>query len=212
MRIAVAELPKPQGSWPLSTFVVAAITIANGEVADLIGPDDAISGSADALIWEAGYEGDAATFAQRGMPVARVVLSDKPPGPAVSARLVIGPQPDDLRVDPGDFNAAALTIANWLRSVLKIDITDITVGERRMLEVVLGAVRKALDAEAYSVERDTAAQVQAAADTVDAQLRAPSPSRRIVSWALAQFVTFPSGVITGVAATYLVELIHHFAS
>jgi hypothetical protein len=209
MRIAVAELEPPHGRQRLGDFVVAAAAIVNGHTVELIPPDEALQTGADAVVWEAHYPGDPAEFARRSIPVVRVVVSDEPPGPPVSVTLLVGPQPDNLRISTS-LGAGANSLAEWLGRHLDLGVT---LDERKMLEVVLSAVRRFLEDGAGSVGPEDLAQIQAAADTIDAQLRAPRPARGVLLWAVGWLSKpYPAGLVTGVAATYLVELINRLTS
>jgi hypothetical protein len=87
-------------------------------------------------------------------------------------------------------------------------VITFTVDECRMLEVVVDAVRLVIEEQPTTASPEDIAQIQAAVDTIQAQLRAPRPSRGAVGWALDQIRTFPGGVLSGAAATYLPTLLH----
>jgi|ERR1700688_357297 len=210
MRVIVAEPARLQGHWDLSQFVHAASTIV-GDPTMILSPIDALGIAVDAVLWDSREPGDPAEFARAGIPTVRVVLSDDPPGSAVSARLTVGPQPDSLRVSASNFNESARQIAEWLGSRIRVEVT---LKERHMLEVVLKAVRDVQDTHAgVHEDPEEIAQVQAAADTIEIHLKAPKPSRGALAWAVTWLSKpYPAGIITGVAATYLVELMNHFPS
>jgi len=116
-----------------------------------------------------------------------------------------GPPPAHLIVDEQRLDEAAEIIARWIRQTIG---STLTVAEHRMLEVVLSATRKLLAEDRLSASTDDVAQLRAAADTIEIQIRTARPSRRVLSWAIGQIINFPGGVLSGVAATYLPELLH----
>jgi len=186
--------------------------MVSGDAVEIVPPDE-LSRPVDAVVWEGRYDtGDPEAFVRQGIPVVRVVVSDDPPGPPTRAILTVTgqPQADRLKVSPTDFMASARQIAKWLGTKIKVEVT---LEERHMLEVVLKAAQDVLDSDgASSADPEDVAQAYVATETIAAQLRAPRPSRRVLSWAVGQLATFPAGLITGIAAPYIVELINRLAS
>jgi hypothetical protein len=45
-------------------------------------------------------------------------------------------------------------------------------------------------------------------ETLQTQIHAPRPSRKVIAWALDQVKAFPAGLASGVAASYLPMLVH----
>jgi hypothetical protein len=98
-------------------------------------------------------------------------------------------------------------IARWLESSLHLGITE---SELRKLEVIRNAVQQAVDEGFYRHIPDLAAQARAVSDTLDAQMRATHPARRVVGWCLSQIKDFTGGFVTGLASSYVFELLPHF--
>jgi hypothetical protein len=114
-------------------------------------------------------------------------------------------QHDSLAVSALDRAGAVATIAAWLRAHVEVGVST---EERRKLEAVVREVIRQIERGAYADQaREDVAQAQAAADTVNAQLRAPRPSRRILAWALGQLPTFVMGNMTGITGNYLYDLL-----
>ena len=86
---------------------------------------------------------------------------------------------------------------------------QISIGDMRRLEVVLDSLRRSIDSGIPGTDPEDLSQLQAVADTLEVQFRAPRPSRRVLRWVVTQISAFPGGVLSGVAATYLPELVHH---
>ena len=120
---------------------------------------------------------------------------------------------DIITIDPAEFDRSVNVIARWLASAQG---DDITADEGQMLEVLIGEVQKFLERPQPTNQdlRDDLAQVQAAVDTIQAQLKAPRPVRRFIGWALTQISGFAVGYVSGVASgatlPYLPELLRAF--
>lgn len=119
---------------------------------------------------------------------------------------------DILTVDPVDFGRSVDVIARWLATEPGPQ-NEISVGERQMLEVLVGEVYKFIEAQTTPTNqdlRDDIAQIQAAVDSLQAQLRAPRPARRLVNWALRQIGAYTMGLASGATLQYLPELLRAF--
>ena len=113
-----------------------------------------------------------------------------------------------LRLSPHFRDAAVSTLARWLRSNVGVDLTT---RERAQLEVVVGEIQRLLDSGRFDREDiDEVAMAQAAVDTIQAQLKAPRPSRNIIRWGLSQIPGFMIGALAGVAGNYLTSLLGGF--
>jgi hypothetical protein len=101
--------------------------------------------------------------------------------------------------------SAVAEVARWLARVTDVGLSQ---RDREMIEVVVREVRAADDdGRLDRIAPDHRAQALAAVDTVAAQLRAPRPSRRIVASALAQIPSYVVGVVSGMTANHLPDLI-----
>ena len=101
--------------------------------------------------------------------------------------------------------SAVAEVARWLSRVTDVGLSQ---RDREMIEVVVREVRAAdEDGRLDRLPPEERAQAMAAVDTVAAQLRAPRPSRRIVAAALAQIPTYVVGVVSGMTANYLPDLV-----
>jgi hypothetical protein len=101
--------------------------------------------------------------------------------------------------------SAVAEVARWLTRVTNIGLSQ---REREMVEVIVREIKQAdEDGRLDDLDPEDRAQTVVAADTAAAQLRAPRPSRRIVGLALAQIPPYVVGVMSGVSANYLPELI-----
>lgn len=110
-----------------------------------------------------------------------------------------------LRLSRSFPDSAISTIARWLRSNVG---TGLTTEERIKLEVVIGEIQRLFGSGVFDREdKDEIAMVQTALDTLQAQLRAPRPSRNIIRWGLGQFPGFAIGSLAGVAGNYLTSLL-----
>jgi hypothetical protein len=101
---------------------------------------------------------------------------------------------------------AARTIAEWLWGSLNLQISP---QELQLIEIVTREVQAAIDAGTALIRADLA-QTQAALDTIQAQTKAPRPSRRVVLWGLRQINGIPGGVISAEAVEHLQSLLHAF--
>ena len=86
--------------------------------------------------------------------------------------------------------------------------SQITVVEHRALEVVIKAAQEALDDSDLS--REDRLQLEVLSNILLLQMRAPAPDRTIVGRALRGIANFTSGVLVGVAATYMTSLLVKF--
>ncbi|HET7489176.1 MAG TPA: hypothetical protein VFJ85_14690 [Acidimicrobiales bacterium] len=84
----------------------------------------------------------------------------------------------------------------------------ITVTEHRMLEVVLLDAARAV--EEVALNPDDRALMQAAVDTLRAQLASPEPDRHIIGRVLRRFAAVGGGVVIGVLGNYATDLVRHF--
>ncbi len=198
--------PRPS----LITIVQSAVELVlAGEALELVDQATRVP-SIDAVVWEHGAEGAPRWSA----PTAFVEFADgeleplRGLGPLI-ASLPGGKFPTSLRIASADLAGAVDTVAQWLADhVVKASV--FTVEERRMLEVVFRSIRESLEEERLKLDPEDAAQVLGALDTADTQLRLPRPSRRVMQWALSQISGFPAGMLSGMAANYLPQLLHHF--
>lgn len=216
LRIVVWDSPRHQQT-PTRPGLRSLVTVA-AERADL-GPFDVCSpdmdgldgGTVGAVVWDA--EADRSPR----WPQVPTLFVELVAG-AIERRGGLGPLrpissggrvPEDLRISCLDVELGIENIATWLRANLS-SFSAMTVEERRMLEVVLDAVRRALEEGVPGFDEEEAAQVLAAADTGTVQLRTPRPSRQVLRWVVEQLYGFPVGVLSGMAANCLPQLIHHF--
>jgi hypothetical protein len=101
--------------------------------------------------------------------------------------------------------SAVAEVTRWLSRVTDVGLSQ---RDREMIEVVVREVRTADDdGRLDRVAPEDRAQAMAAIDTVAAQLRAPRPSRRIVAAALAQIPGYVVGVVSGMTANHLPDLV-----
>lgn len=115
---------------------------------------------------------------------------------------------DKVTVDLSDRSGSVAVVAEWLEANVGSKVTD---HEREQIEVVVAEIRRRLLDGAYDDQNPIeVAQTQAAIDTADAQLRAPHPSRRVLSWVFSQIPGFVAGSLQSVAGNYLTELIDVF--
>lgn len=84
----------------------------------------------------------------------------------------------------------------------------ITPAEHRRLEVVLHGATNAVQEVALSPE--DRALLQAAVDTLRAQLASPEPDRHIIGRVLRRFAAVGGGVVIGVLGNYATDLLRHF--
>lgn len=180
--IVVSEVEDPELPWRLSDCVIAEASFIDDEV-EVATPDTVFDRHVDASLYMSQYKGP---HRWTGVPEARVAIASGPPGPAVSISIEVGPRPDDLRLDPRDFFGAARTIAEWLWGSLNLQISP---QELQLIEIVTREVQAAIDAGTALIRADLA-QTQAALDTIQAQTKAPRPSRRVVLWGLRQIKAF----------------------
>lgn len=84
----------------------------------------------------------------------------------------------------------------------------VTATELRRLEVVLTQADHAIyEAPLDALDR---ALLQAAVDTLRAQLASPEPDRHIIGRTLRRFTSVGGGVLIGVLGNYATELLRHF--
>lgn len=99
---------------------------------------------------------------------------------------------------------AASFVADWYDSPL--EHTDgyaerISIEEHRAIESLIFEVQRG--AEPLKLSAPDRARLDALVQMLQIQLRTPSPDRPIISRLLHGLLTFSSGVVTGIAATYL---------
>lgn len=84
----------------------------------------------------------------------------------------------------------------------------LSVVEHRKLEIVLGHAHSAVsDTALDALERAT---LQAAVDTLRAQLASPEPDRHIIGRVLHRFTSFSGGILIGVLGNYATDLLQNF--
>lgn len=84
----------------------------------------------------------------------------------------------------------------------------VTVTEHRMLEVVLLHATRAV--EEVALDPEDRALMQAAVDTLRAQLASPEPDRHIIGRVMRRFAAIGGGVVIGVLGNYATDLMRHF--
>lgn len=84
----------------------------------------------------------------------------------------------------------------------------VTPTEHRMLEVVLRDATRAV--QEVALDPPDRALMQAAVDTLRAQLASPQPDRHIIGRVLRRFVAIGGGVVIGVLGNYATDLMRHF--
>jgi hypothetical protein len=205
MRVAFLNHPHSEAAWNIEDCVVAAARLVD-ETIDVVEFSPAPI-PPDALIF-GGSPVDIKVFP--AIPLARVAIASGPPGPAVGATLSVyaGAQPQNFRFRPDELGVAIADLARWLESSLDLGITNT---ELRKLEVIRASIAQAVSDGMYRQLPDFAAQLSAISETLEAQTRAPHPGRRVIGWCLNQIAAFPVGLVSGVASSYLVELLPHFA-
>lgn len=112
--------------------------------------------------------------------------------------------PDRLLVGPNSIAASVAQIAAWLAR----NASDtLTVREREMIEVVVGDIRRLHDDGRFLREdHGLVAELLAAIETLEAQLRSPRPHRKILGYAFSQVPGFVFGALSGTAGNYLTML------
>jgi hypothetical protein len=205
MLVAFVNDPASEAGWNVRDCVIAAAQLVDEtmEVVEYVERSTPVQ--ADALV----YSGRSGMTVFPAIPLAEVAIAVGPPGQATTGRLsvVSGPPPQHFRFHPDDFGLAVADIARWLESSLHLGITET---ERRKLEVIRTAVQQAVDEGFYRHNPDLAAQARAVLDTLDAQMHATHPGRRVVGWCLSQIKQLPAGFVTGLASSYALELLPHF--
>jgi hypothetical protein len=83
----------------------------------------------------------------------------------------------------------------------------LAISERQHLEVVLAATLGVVQDAHVRLDPEDRALLQAAADTLRAQLASPRADRTIVGRAIHGIATFGGGLILGVAGNYLADLL-----
>jgi hypothetical protein len=84
----------------------------------------------------------------------------------------------------------------------------ISVIEHRRLEVVLTAAIS--ESETVTLDAEDRALLNAAIETLRAQMASPVPDRHIIGRVLRRFAQIGGALAAGVAGNYLTDLIHHF--
>jgi hypothetical protein len=84
----------------------------------------------------------------------------------------------------------------------------VTPTEHRQLEVVLGAADSAV--YEMTLDPEDRALLQAAVDTLRAQLSSPEPDRHIIGRTLKRFASIGGGIAIGVLGNYGSDLLRHF--
>ena len=162
--------------------------------------DPTAEGVLDALVWIVGPEHLARPTLPTSLPLA--VLKG---GRSVQELLDLNATFPDADVIIPSYNAAPQIVA-WLSTQAR----DFSAVEHGMLEVLVADVRRALDEGRVVGSPEDRAQLRAAGETIEIQLRTPKKSRRVVKWALGQVASMPVGILSGIGATYLPELLHRF--
>lgn len=201
----------PSGAPLLSPLVDAAVLRVTGEPAQIFNAESPFIEGVEALIWERG------AFMPESMleawPGIRAVAIDL--GNSTHAPYSWHPDGgyDVIAIDPSELDRSVSAVARWL---VGAQGDGITAGEGQRLEVLIREVQRLLEGALPTTEelRDDIAQVQAAVDTIQAQLKAPRPIRRIVGWALTQVSGLAVGYVAGVASSatlpHLPELLRAF--
>jgi len=204
VRVAYLNHPHSEAEWNVSDCVLGAARLVD-ETMEVVEFSPAPT-PPDALIFGGSPEKIKVFPA---IPLARVAIAAGPPGPAVRATLAVyqGSGPESFRFHPDDLGVAIADIARWLESSLDLGITDV---ELRKLEVIRAFIAHAVADGLYMHLPDLDAQLTAISETLAAQTSAPHPGRRVIGWCLSQIAAFPGGLITGVASTYLFDLLPHF--
>jgi hypothetical protein len=201
---------------PLRELVVAAAEKAAGgaavEIVDTSGDNGEL---VDAVIWDTDVSPVVWPRQWHTTPSAYVEVfagEIEPPRNLGRTRAVPSGalRPAELRVSALHIDEAIAVIAAWLEGAIAVGLS---VEEHQMLEVVVSAFREVLSDSSVvtQLSKEVAAQVESALATVEAQYRAPRPSRKVLSWALGQLQQIPAGFISGLAVNYLPTLIRHFA-
>jgi hypothetical protein len=197
----------------LSRLADAAVLRVTGEPAEIIDAEGPAIAGVEALLWEWGaFTPESMLTAWPGTRAAAVDLDNASRAqatwhPGEGYDVIVAGQAET------DFDCSVSTIVRWLLFARE---DEITADEGQMLEVLISDVRRLLEREPPTNGnlRDDIAQVQAAVDTIQAQLRAPRPVRRFIGWALAQIsglvVGYASGLASGATLPYLPELLRAF--
>jgi len=221
MRVAIAEIlhVTPPGTRPftlsesqlgggdilagdampvLSPIVDAAGRRASGEPTEIINAETPFIEGVEALIIESSEQFDPSALI-KAWPGVRAAVVTLGVGIAQSPFGYLNTEYDEITLDVSDTSRAVDVITRWLEHLRGAGISH---EERRQLEVLVGEVQKLVLAQnptSYELH-DEIAQVQAAVDTIQAQLKAPRPARRVISWALSQFAAFAVGYAAGIAS------------
>jgi len=195
----------------LSPLVDAAVMRITGEPAEIFNAESPFIEGVEVLLWEWGaFMPESMVAAWPGIRAAAVDLGNASHAPYSWHP---GGGHDIITIDPAEFDRSVSVIARWLATPLG---DEITADEGQMLEVLIGDVRRLLEQQQPTNQdlRDDIAQVQAAVDTIQAQLKAPRPVRRFIGWALTQIsgltVGYVSGLASGATLPYLPELLRAF--
>jgi hypothetical protein len=173
--------------------------------AELVAAEFAEASSVDAAIWMSGIPRDSVwEFEDLGVPCAVVDL-----GPSSVVYLAHTRSVPLLELGPLDEEGRIAAIARWLAGVVSAGVSE---DEHRKLEALVLVVQQLIDQlrpVTDELRRDVA-QVKAAVETIQLQLRAPRPGRRVLAWALSQISGLAVGLASGVALPYLEELVRAF--
>lgn len=177
------------------------------------------------LIQEAGLraEGEEVEFLDDGPGIGEAMVFEADTfRPAPSWRPIVptlgirtGRMSDSpARIPPGaDFLDATIIsdaraideIAEWLRT----HIPALLQKDRIQLEILVQQVRSILDNHEFpSEDPDDVAQSLAAVETMEAQIKAPRPSRIVLKWAASQLPGFVVGLLSNIGNDALTHFIH----
>lgn len=110
---------------------------------------------------------------------------------------------DFLDLRQMDDAEAVSAIAAWLR---KRAVENV---DRQKLEVLIRDLRRILDSHEFrDKDPEDVAQAQAAVETMETQLRAPRPSRKVLSWAIRQVPPFMLGFLSNVGNDAFMHFVH----
>jgi len=97
-------------------------------------------------------------------------------------------------------------IVDWLRD---IPVAPLSLNERTQLEKLIGELTRLLSTTEFRNEDpDDVAQVQAAVDTMAAQLKAPRASRGVLRWAVSQIPGFMLGLLSNMGNDAIIHFSH----
>jgi hypothetical protein len=200
--------PEWEGTPTLSEIVSEAGRFVAASSIEIVPADRLHVGGVEAVLVERSEGSDPMKVVANwpGIPAAIVTMGR---GIALSPYTTRHVDYDELVLDVSDVNGAVLVVLEWLETFVVIGVTPT---EHRQFEALISSLMRAIDTQEGTIRelRDELAQLRAAAETIQVQLRAPRPGRRVLGWALGQINQIPAGLLVGLELPHLQELLHAF--